>query len=178
MSLEELLFTLFTFNLLTFGSGPVMVPLFQQRLVDQRKVLTDDQLLYAFTIARITPGQANLYIAAIGYMLFGIVGAVLSVLVVALPSYMMLPLLRGYEAIQSVRAAQHFTRGLTAASVGLILAATVEIGQRTLTNPISWVIFPFTLALVVGPRWNPIVCLAIASAVGVLLSLVGPFAFR
>jgi chromate transporter len=172
VSLEELLLTLFTFNVLTFGAGSVMIPLLQARLVDDRKVLTDDQLLYAFTIARITPGQANLYIAAIGYMLYGVVGAVLCILVIGLPSYLILPLLRGYEVIQTTRVVRGLTRGLVAASVGLILAATAEIGQRTLTNPIAWIIFPFSLVLVTVLRWHPIPSLVAASVAGILLTFV------
>lgn len=172
MSLEELLLTLLSFNLLTFGNGAVMVPLLQKRLVDERKVLTDDQLLYAFTIARVTPGQANLYIAAIGYLLYGIVGAVLCILVIALPSYLILPLLRGYEVVRTTRVVRGFTRGLTAASVGLILAATAEIGRRTLTNPIAWIIFPLSLVLVTVLKWHPIPSLVVASAAGVLLTFV------
>lgn len=172
MTLEELLATLFTFNVLTFGSGPVMLPLLQARLVDQRKVLTEDQLLYAFTIARITPGQANLYIAAIGYLLYGIVGAVMCVLVIGLPSYLILPLLRGYELIRTARVVRGFTRGLTSASVGLILAATAEIGQHTLTNVVAWIVFPLSLLFVVVLKWNPILGLIVASAAGVVLTLL------
>ena len=46
-------------------------------------VLSNDQLLFAFAIARVTPGQANLYVASIAYMMFGLLGATLSM--VALP---------------------------------------------------------------------------------------------
>ena len=74
MSLLELCVTVFVYNAMTFGNGPVMVPLLQDDLVDRRGVLSTDQLLYGFTIARVTPGQANTYVAAIGYMLHGLVG--------------------------------------------------------------------------------------------------------
>jgi len=66
VSLLELCALVFTFNALTFGNGPAMIPLLQANLVDRRGVLSTDQLLYAFTIARVTPGQANTYVAAIG----------------------------------------------------------------------------------------------------------------
>ena len=65
---------LFVANMLTFGNGTVMAAILQQSLVERAHVLTNDQLLYAFALARVTPGQANLYVASIGYMLFGLPG--------------------------------------------------------------------------------------------------------
>ena len=159
---------------MTFGAGPTMIPLLQENLVDSRQVLTLDQLLYAFAIARVTPGQANVYVASIGYMLFGLPGAILTTLVIQLPGYVMLPLLSGYERVQKSRAVKGFTRGLTSASVGLILAATLSIGRRSLTNPVAWVVFSLALVLAYVLKWNPIISLFLASAVGfVLQSLPG-----
>jgi chromate transporter len=171
MKLAELVTLIFSFNLMTFGNGPVMIPLLQTNLVDRRGVLTTDQLLYAFTIARVTPGQANVYVASIGYMLFGITGAILATLAIMLPGYLMLPLLKGYELVRTTKLVQNFTRGLTSTSVGLIFAATVQIARRSLTNPIAWAIFPLTLVLTYMLKWNPILSLLVASVVGVLLKV-------
>ena len=172
MKLLDLLTALFTFNLLTFGNGTVMIPLLQARLVDQQHVLSDDQLLYAFTIARVTPGQANLYVAAIGFMVDGLIGAILAILVVLLPSYLMIPALHSYERVREAKAVAGFTRGLTAASVGVILAATVEIGRRTLNSSIAWIVFPVAFIMVGLLKWHPILTLALACALGVGLSVV------
>jgi chromate transporter len=56
MNLLALVFFIFVFNLLTFGSGPVMVPLLQHHLVEQNGLLTLDQFLYAYALGRATPG--------------------------------------------------------------------------------------------------------------------------
>src|SRR5205807_5914905 len=117
MSLWKLALLIALFNLMTFGNGPVMIPLLQTHLVNEHGVLTQDQLLYAFTIARVTPGQANLYVAAIGYMLFGWTGAVLITLAIMLPGYLMLPLLSGYSHLSDSRRVRGFRRGLTTASI-------------------------------------------------------------
>jgi chromate transporter len=131
VSLLELCAVVLTYNAMTFGNGPGMVPLLQADLVDRRGVLSSEQLLYAFTIARVTPGQANTYVAAIGYMLHGLAGALATTAAIQLPGYLMLPLLWGYQRLGGVRLVPAFTRGLTVASVGLIFAATVSIGQST-----------------------------------------------
>ena len=172
MSLLELAALIFTSNLMTFGNGPVMVPLLQQSLVEDEHVITQDQLLYAFTIARVTPGQANMYVASIGYMMFGIVGAVVTTLAIQLPGYLILPMLRAYRRMQNVKWVQSFNRGLVTTSVGLIFAATLSIGQNTLTNPITWVVFALTLVLIQVLKWSQILSLGVASAVGIVLDLV------
>lgn len=159
------------FNLVTFGNGPVMIPLLQKTLVEDYQVLTVDQLLYAFAIARVTPGQANMYVASIGYMLYGLVGATLCILVIVLPGYLMLPLLKGFEHFKNNRQIKGFTRGLTVTSVGLIFAATLSIAKSSLTGVIAWLVFGLALAMTYLLKWNSIVILVLASGIGLLLKL-------
>src|SRR5258708_30338515 len=140
MSLWRLTLLIALFNLMTFGNGPVMIPLLQNHLVDGTRVLTEDQLLYAFTIARVTPGQANFYVASIGYMLYRMPGAIVATLAIILPGYIMILLLHGFEPLRDSRWINGFTKGLTVTSVGLILAAVLQIARATLTQPLSWVV--------------------------------------
>jgi chromate transporter len=169
MSLWKLTLFIALFNLMTFGNGPIMIPLLQTHLVEGSGALSEDQLLYAFTIARVTPGQANFYVASIGYMLYGMPGAVLTTLAIMLPGYVMIPLLKGYEHLGHLRWIKGFTKGLTVTSVGLILAAVVQIGVAALTEPIAWVILLATLIMTQLLKWNTLVALAAASCLGLLL---------
>ncbi len=120
-------------------------------------------------IARVIPCQANAYVASIGYMLYGLPGAVLTTLAIQLPGYVMLPLQRGYEHLRSAGAMRGFTRGLTSASVGLILAATVSIGQATLTELVPWLVFLLALGLPYRLKWHPLFIGGIASVAGIVL---------
>ncbi|MDX6532163.1 MAG: chromate transporter [Blastocatellia bacterium] len=169
MSLWRLTLLIALFNLMTFGNGPVMIPLLQTHLVDGARVLTEDQLLYAFTIARVTPGQANFYVASIGYMLYGMPGAIVATLAIILPAYVMIPLLHGYEHLRDSRWIEGFTKGLTVTSVGLILAAVVQIARGALTRPIAWVVLLATLVMTQLLKWNIVVALVVASCLGLLL---------
>jgi chromate transporter len=159
------------FNLMTFGNGPVMIPLLQTSLVDGAGVLTQDELLYAFTVARVTPGQANTYVASVGYMLHGFPGAVLATLVLLLPGYLMLPALKAYGRFRDSPRIGGFTRGLAATSVGLILAAVVQIGGSTLDEPVAWIVIGAMLAMTQLLKWNVFVALAVACGLGVLLKV-------
>ena len=170
MNLWRLALLIALFNVMTFGNGPVMIPLLQTHLVEGARVLTEDQLLYAFTIARVTPGQANFYVASIGYMLYGMPGAIVATLAIILPGYIMIPLLHGFEHLRDSRWIEGFTKGLTVTSVGLILAAVIQIARGTLTQPIAWVVLIAMLLMTQPLRWNIFVSLATASCLGLLLN--------
>jgi chromate transporter len=166
MNLMRFALLVCAFNAVALGNGPAMIPLFRRSLVEEHGVLSTDQLLYAFAISQVTPGQANLFVPSIGYTLFGVVGAVVAIVVMVLPAYTMLPLIRGYERLRERAAIRNFTRGLVSTSVGLIAAATIQMGCQALTQPVAWVCFLLTAALTYYWRWHPLLSLATASAVG------------
>jgi chromate transporter len=161
-------------NILTFGNGNVLAAVLQQSFVQQAHVLTNEQLLYAFSLGRVTPGQANLYVASIGYMMFGFPGAVLSMLVIAAPSYLMIPLLRTFEYVRGNRRVLNLARGLGGTAVGLLLATTWNLSKDSLTTPVTWVVFPLALGLLLFTRLPTVVGLLGATAVGVVLVLAVP----
>jgi len=173
MSLPALVLSILGFNLLTFGNGPVMVPLLQRHLIETYGVLTLDQFLYCYALGRATPGQANLYVAAIGYMAYGWLGALLTVAAIQLPGYLVLPLVKGYERFREVGAVSGFTRGLTAVSVSLMITVTYEIGREALTGLVTWIVFPLTLLLIIWRRWNALAAMLAAAALGAGLKFAG-----
>ena len=173
MGAIEVAITILYVNVLTFGNGPALVPLLQARFVDDEGVLALDQLLYAFAIARVTPGQANAYVASVGYFLHGLPGALLAMVAIQLPGYLILPLVGLHRHFQDVAVVQRFTRGLTATSVGLIVAATVSIGRQTLTSAAAAIVFALAFVLVAVLKGNPILSLVLAALAGFGLHLLG-----
>jgi chromate transporter len=170
VSLLSLALLIGAFNLMTFGSGTIMIPMLQAQFVDGAHVLTADQLLYAFTLGRVTPGQANVYVASIGYMLYGMPGAMASVLAISLPGYLMIPLVKGYERLRHTAWIGGFTRGLTVASVGVVLASVVQISRDALTGPLAWLVLAATLVMTQVLRWNLLVAIGIGGGLGLVLN--------
>jgi chromate transporter len=157
------------FNGLAMGNGHVMLPLVRKALVADHGVITLDLLLYAFALAQVVPGQANLYVASLGYSLYGVVPGLLAVVAINVPAYLMLPVVRCHRKLRHVHAVNQFTRGLTSASVGLILAATLSIARHALSGPAGWVVFLMTLSLNQMLKWSAIVSLATAASAGIML---------
>ena len=131
MSLLELCAVVFTYNAMTFGNGPGMVPLLQGDLVDRRGVLSSEQLLYAFTIARVTPGQANTYVAAIGYMLHGLAGTVISLTALVLPALVLTVALTAAYGLLHRQAwlAELLPVTILPAALAFIVVAGVRLGR-------------------------------------------------
>ncbi len=161
------------FTLMALGNGPAMLPFFQQSLIGEHRLLTTEQLVYAFAISQVTPGQANLFVTSIGYMLYGVNGALLSTAMMVLPAYLVLPLMGGYNRLKNSPLIRSWVRGMTTASIGLIWAATVEIASASLRQPIGWVAFLGTLALTRVGRWKPLPSLVTASSATMLLLMLG-----
>jgi chromate transport protein ChrA len=87
---------------------------------------------------------------------------------------LIIPLHAGYRRLARSGAVRGFGRGLTAASVALILASTIDIGRDTLTSPVAIAVCALTLVLLHVLRWNTLVCLAVASAAGLALTHLLP----
>jgi chromate transport protein ChrA len=153
---------------MAFGNGVVMIPLVRESLVGGG-VVTEDQLLFAFTIAQVVPGQANLYVAGIGYLVFGVAAALASIVAINLPGYLMIPLVRRFERLGDLPAARGFIRGLTSTSVGLIFASTVSMAGRALNDPFGWSLFVATVVSLQFLRWNQFLSLGLISGLGLLL---------
>jgi chromate transporter len=174
MSLWEMLGSLMVASLSSFGNGTVMAAVLQRSFVQDARVLTNDQLLFAFALARVTPGQSNLYVASIGYMMFGWLGAALSMLAIVLPSYLMLPMMRAYQRLRTISGVPRFTRGLASTAVGILLATTWNLSKDSLDAPVTWLVLAAALGLMVFTKLPTIVSLALATGLGILVVLTVP----
>lgn len=172
MTLLEMLASVGLWNMLSFGQAMVLFAIVQRTWVQEAHVLTNAQLLYAFAVARVTPGQVNLYVAAIGYMLFGLLGAAGSVLVLAAPAYLMLPLTHGYRRFRENVVVYRLIRGLAATAVGLAAAATWGVVADTLTTPLAWIVMFIGFGLLTLTRLPTVVSLVAAAGAGAALVLL------
>ena len=72
----------------TFGGGHAMIPLIQRETVENKKWITDDDILEIIAIAESTPGPVAINAATfVGYRTAGFLGAVCATMGVVLPSF-------------------------------------------------------------------------------------------
>ena len=127
---------------LSFGGGNAMYPLLAEVLVRQHRWLTSSEMVDLFALAQMTPGPVATNAATyVGYKVAGIWGSTVATLAVSIPSIVvMVGLVTFAETRTNKRLVEGPLFGLRPMVVALILAAAVEIGRQTMTDPVSWLI--------------------------------------
>lgn len=137
-----------------FGSGYVLLAFLNSNFVVNLGWLTHAQVLDAMAVAgQITPGPVFNSAAFIGYLLGGWPSALLAVLGIFLPSFILVGLLsRFLPAMRRSRFAGYFLDGINSASLGLMAAVAIQLGRAVLIDPFT--IFITLAALFLALRFK------------------------
>jgi chromate transporter len=110
-------------SLMSIGGAITLVPEMHRRLVLQDHLLTDEQFTSAVALAQAAPGPNVLFVALMGWFGGGVMGAVVSMLGIMLPSATLTLMVSRWVATRKedlrVRA---FQSGMAPVTVGLLLA--------------------------------------------------------
>ncbi len=114
-----------------FGGGVAVIAQIRNLVVRNRRWLSEEEFLDAFSLAQSLPGaNAVNAITYVGLKLAGIRGAIISVTSFIFPSFlMMIGLTIAHDYLSHLPDAQRIFQGFNAAVVGLIAATTVKIGK-------------------------------------------------
>jgi len=116
-----------------FGSGLAIVPFLHQGVVQQFGWLTEHQFLDAVAVAMITPGPVVITVVFIGYLVAGLLGAVMAAIGIFLPVYLFTivpaPWFRRNRDNAGLKA---FVQGATAAATGALAGAVIVLASRAI----------------------------------------------
>ena len=138
--LFELFLTFFRIGAFTFGGGYAMIPLIQKEVVDNKKWVTDDDILEIIAIAESTPGPIAINSATfIGYKTCGFFGSFFATLGVVLPSFVIIMiiafLLNGFAEITAVKYAFF---GIRAGVLALLLKSFWGMFKKCPKNAVAY----------------------------------------
>lgn len=86
--LADLFFSFMKVGCFTFGGGYAMLSVIHSTCVEQKKWLTDDEMMNVTVIAESTPGPIAINCATfVGYKMAGLLGAVVATLGIVVPSF-------------------------------------------------------------------------------------------
>ena len=92
--LPELFFTFAKVGLFTFGGGYAMISLISDICVEQKKWITDEEMLELTVIAESTPGPMAINAATyVGYKQAGLAGSAVATVALTLPSFVIIYLI-------------------------------------------------------------------------------------
>lgn len=140
----ELFTTFLRIGLFTIGGGYAMIPLIQQKVAEEKKWITQEELVDLIAVAQSCPGVFAVNISIfIGYRRFGVAGALCSSLGTALPSFIIiLAIAQFFSRFTDNETLLSIFRGIRPAVVALIaapvftMARSARIGVRTIWIPV------------------------------------------
>ncbi|MFD0692978.1 chromate efflux transporter [Paenibacillus sp. GCM10027628] len=156
---------------LVFGGGHVVLPMLQAEVVPTGWI-TDSQFLAGYGAAQAVPGPLFTLSAYLGAVINGWSGAVIALLAMFLPSYLLivgaLPL---WGAIRRRPKFQAALQGINAAVVGILLAALFNpVWTSTIHNAYDFSLALAAFALLVLWKLPPWIVVVLAAVGGAVLS--------
>jgi chromate transporter len=129
-----------------YGSGYVLLAFLQSEFVDRLPVLTSQQILDAVAVGQLTPGPVFTTATFIGYLLGGNEGAIAATVGIFLPAFIFVAIVNPWvEQLRRSPWVSGFLDGVNAASLGLMMAVTLRLGQSGIID-----IWTGAIALVSG----------------------------
>ena len=152
--MKELLSLIFTFlkiGLFTFGGGYAMIAQIRESIVENKKWLTEDELLHIITIAEATPGPIAINMATfIGYKRKGFWGSVFCTLGVVLPSFVIIFLISLFvDEFLKFKYVKYAFAGINSAVAFLILKTGITMFKKLEKKVLPLFCFFIVFALII-----------------------------
>ena len=175
--LKELLTLFLTFakvGVMTFGGGYAMLPILQREVVENKGWATDEELTDYFAIGQCTPGVIAVNTATfIGQKRRGILGGIMATLGVVFPSLVIIAALAGVITTFSHLAwVQHAFAGIRVCVCVLIFNAVVKLFKGSVKDWAAGLIFLAVLAAALLTDLSPVIFVAAAAALGIVIQNV------
>ncbi len=156
-----------------YGSGYVLLAFMRADFVEGLGWLTDRQLLDAIAVGQVTPGPLFTTATFVGYVLGGVPGALLATLGIFLPAFVFVAL--SVPLLEQARRwpwTSGLLDGVNVASLALMAAVTVRLGEAALIDPLTVAIAAVSAVVLFRYNLNPTWLLLAGALVG-LATLAG-----
>jgi chromate transporter len=170
--LVALFLTFLKLGAVSFGSGYVLFAFLHADLVETTHWITSQQLIDAVAIGQATPGPVFTTATFLGYLIYGVPGAVLATVAIFFPGFCFVPFLDRIVTVVRRHAPAHaFLDGVNVGVLGLIAAVCVQLGTVAIHDALTAVLALIALPILVWrPPAAPLV-IALGAVIGVLASI-------
>lgn len=170
----QLFLTFLKIGAFTFGGGYAMISLIQKETVENKKWVTDDDILDIVAIAESTPGPIAINAATfVGFRVAGFWGSFFSTIGMVLPSFVIILLLSGLlNEFSDIKAVQYAFFGIRAAVLALILKAMVAMYKKAPKGIVGYTVMLLSFALTAFLNVNVLVVIVACAVFGLTASFV------
>ena len=165
----EMVLTFLKIGTFIFGGGLVMVAFLEQDAVNSFGWVTHKEFVDAIAMGQITPGPFVISSVFIGYKVAGLLGSILAITAISLPSFLMTVVAAGQLGrLKRNLRVRAFLKGVSPAVVGMILAAALTIARLSVVDVSTAALSVACLLALVRFKVDPALVVLAAGAVGLV----------
>ncbi len=176
--LWDLYFTFLKIGAVNFGGGYAMLPLLERDLVDDKKWVSQEELLDYFAIGQCTPGVIALNVSTfIGHKRKGIIGGIVASLgFISVPIWIILVIAAVLTGFADNPYVQDAFAGIRVCVFVLIIQAVLRLWKKSVVDWKTLVMYCFIFFITVFSKVLPLHVSAAAFVIcaGVLGAFIGP----
>ena len=149
-TLRYLFFTFLKIGATSWGGFMALISVIQRKVVERDNKIENETLLEGISIASILPGPIAFNVVTyVGYKLKGIRGALVSMIGILLPSFLLMLLLSFlYLKYGDIPLFTHFFAGILPAVAAIIIAVAITMSKKNIAD-ISQIIIAILSALII-----------------------------
>lgn len=117
-------------DLFAFGGGFASLPLMLHEIVDVRCWMDNRTFMDGIALGQVTPGPIVITATFVGYLLYGLPGAMVATIAIFSPSFLILTVTAPvFDKLRSSRYFPAVTKGILASFVGLLFSVTLKFSS-------------------------------------------------
>lgn len=173
--LAQLFLSFAKIGVMTFGGGLAMLPMLERELVEDRKWVTNEEILDYYAVGQCTPGIIAVNTATfVGYKKSKVLGAVIATLGMVFPSLVIITVIAAVLSnFADIPAVQHAFAGIRIAVCALIASAVIKLAKSNVKSLSQIIIAVAAFVVIAVFGANPVVVVVGAAVTGLLLGRFG-----
>ncbi|MBZ9606907.1 chromate transporter [Clostridium estertheticum] len=162
--------TFFKIGAFTFGGGYAMIPLIETEVVSKKQWLSKEDFMDIIVVSQTFPGALAVNSSIfIGYRINGLLGAIIGLLGVILPSFFIILCIavffmqfRDYYYVDLV------FKGISAAVPVLILIAVVSLSKSLKKSYVNFIIILISMISILFFNVHPVIVILLSGLYGII----------
>ncbi len=164
----QMFISFFKIGAFTFGGGYAMIPIIEEEVVNKRKWITKEEFMDILVVSQSFPGAMAVNCSTfVGYKIGGIIGGIMGLLGVVLPSFIIILIVAAFfMQFRNNYYVDLVFKGISAAVPILVLAGVISLSKGVEKNIRNGIIIVIALIALIFFRVNPVIVIIAAAIYG------------
>ena len=164
----QMFISFFKIGAFTFGGGYAMIPIIEEEVVNKRKWITKEEFMDILVVSQSFPGAMAVNCSTfVGYKIGGIIGGIMELLGVVLPSFIIILIVAAFfMQFRNNYYVDLIFKGISAAVPILVLAGVISLSKGVEKNIRNAIIIVIALIALIIFRINPVIVIIAAAIYG------------